>query len=131
MRIALLCHGGPLRSMGGVGLYVEALGAALVAAGHAVVVVSPYAADPPPGVEAWRPPPPQNPTFQGTWACSARRASLRAFFRRWRPDVVHVHHTDGLGFDGPTAAAVAAHVAKNEPFAPGDGLTMMLEQLAS
>ena len=104
MRIALLAHGGPLAAMGGVGLYVEALSAALVAAGQTVVVISPLPAAPSPGVEAWSPPPVQTPGLPGTWACASRRAAFRAFFRRWRPDVVHVHHIDGLGFDGPRAA---------------------------
>lgn len=98
-------HGAPLAAMGGVGLYVEALAVALVEAGHAAVVIAPEAGPLPPGVEGFCPPRPVGGGLAQSWADPRRQSALRAFFRRWRPDLLHVHHTDGLGFDPLRVAA--------------------------
>jgi glycosyltransferase involved in cell wall biosynthesis len=105
LRVALTVHGAPLASMGGVGLYVESLARALVEAGHAVAVIAPEPGPLPPGVEGFCPPRRAGGGLHQTWSDPLRQGALRAFFRRWRPDLLHVHHTDGLGFDPLRVAA--------------------------
>jgi len=105
MRICLVLHGWPPATMGGTGLYVEALARALVARGHTVACLSPQ-------LEAgWRGAPqvqaaggsgetgeifrlragPPERWEQG-WSRPDLDAAFRGFLASWGPDLVHVHH---------------------------------------
>ncbi|MCK6507155.1 glycosyltransferase [Myxococcota bacterium] len=104
MRIALILHGWPPDQVGGTGLYVEALAAALADEGHRVSTLAPLPSPAHPG------PPVLTPAraVAGTratvlrcappsrWEQSWRRPDLDGLVRGWlareRPDVVHVHH---------------------------------------
>ncbi len=97
MRIALVLHGWPPESMGGTGLYVQALAAALREEGHELACLSPRIALGPPGVEEeeggvirLRLPPPTR--WEQTWSRPEADALVRGWLARWRPEVVHVHH---------------------------------------
>jgi glycosyltransferase involved in cell wall biosynthesis len=108
MRIAHVIHGWPAPSMGGTGLYVEALGQALVQLGHTVAVVGPVADDSAGGavslaggVEGWKIPVPLPTRWSETWNSEHVRARWVQWSKRWKPDVVHFHHLDRWSLDLP------------------------------
>lgn len=111
MRVALVLHGWPPESQGGTGLYVGALARALADAGHRVAVVHP--GPPQPGPTTLKPAPDPGPVerfvlsqaaprrFEDTWRRPAADGLLAAWARRWRPDVVHVHHLSHASLGWP------------------------------
>jgi len=114
LRIALVLHGWPPETQGGTGLYVAALGDALTRAGHAVAFVAPGRR---PGLRVGRRGAARvvrigAPTWR--WSHGHRRRITEALWslwlRRWRPDVVHVHHLSGLSLGLPALARPAAVV---------------------
>ncbi|MDG1478427.1 MAG: glycosyltransferase [Myxococcota bacterium] len=98
MRIACVLHGWPAEEMGGTGLYVAALCAALSAGGHDVVSITPGVG--PLGIirESGhvRLQAPAPVRFEETWRRRALDGLLAAWLRQWRPDVLHIHHLSGL-----------------------------------
>lgn len=100
MRICLVLHGWPPESMGGTGLYVQALARALHEDGHELACLSPRITPGPPGIEEeedeegavirLRLPPPTR--WEQTWSRPQADALVRGWLGRWRPEVVHVHH---------------------------------------
>jgi glycosyltransferase involved in cell wall biosynthesis len=99
MRIVQILHGTPADQMGGTGLYVEAISAALKASGHAVAIAAPGAGSGctsdigPDGVEVWRIGTPSPRRWRDTWDQSTQ--TWRDWLSSWRPDVVHIHHLSG------------------------------------
>lgn len=98
MRIACVLHGWPAEEMGGTGLYVAALSAALREAGHDVVSIAPGVG---PlriirGAGHVRLQAPAPVRFEETWRRRALDGLLAAWLRQWRPDVLHIHHLSGL-----------------------------------
>ncbi|MFT4976704.1 MAG: hypothetical protein ACI8S6_002609, partial [Myxococcota bacterium] len=99
MRIVQVIHGWPPESMGGTGLYVDALARGLRAREHRVWIAHPGPHGPP-GVKVHG----QQVTLTGPaplkWTDSWRRAPVCGVWRRWlrevAPDVVHIHHLSGL-----------------------------------
>lgn len=106
-----MVHGWPGARAGGTGLYVEALSAALAAAGHPVAVVTPRVAvgpgGDPPGVLRWPLAGPAPRTFRDAWARPTLLDGWGRFLRAWRPDVVHIHHLSGLPMALPVSARAA------------------------
>jgi glycosyltransferase involved in cell wall biosynthesis len=117
MRIVQILHGTPADQMGGTGLYVEAISAALKAEGHAVAIAAPGAGSDftsttgPDGVEVWRIGTPSPRHWRDTWDQSTQ--TWRDWLSSWRPDVVHIHHLSGaplkLVADIPARTVLTLH----------------------
>ena len=92
--------------MGGTGLYVQALAGALRAGGHDVMLLAPGPRGPLALLEAADHVQVQVPAptrFEQTWRHRRMDALIVDWLRRWRPDVVHIHHLSGLSFGLITA----------------------------
>jgi len=102
-RIAHVIHGSPASSMGGTGLYVDALARALADGGHTAAIVAPdrggttrrtNGSGP---VEEWFVGMEPIHSWEGTWKPSTK--PWRAWCADWKPEVVHVHHLSGWPLD--------------------------------
>jgi len=85
--------------MGGTGLYVQALASALRAAGHDVMLLAPGPRGPLALLEAADHVQVQAPAptrFEQTWRHRGIDGLIVGWLRRWRPEVVHIHHLSGL-----------------------------------
>ncbi|MFT5683386.1 MAG: glycosyltransferase involved in cell wall biosynthesis [Myxococcota bacterium] len=93
-----MLHGWPASDMGGTGLYVASLSAALAEAGHDVIAVVPGVG--PLGIIEGaghvRLQAPTPTRFEETWRRRELDGLFAAWLRRWAPDVVHIHHLSGL-----------------------------------
>jgi len=94
MRIAQVLHGWPAETMGGTGMYVEALSRGLTALGHEVRSFAPGQGAPVRTPRRW----------EETWRHPALSATWRAWLRHQCPDVVHIHHLAHLSLDLPQVA---------------------------
>ena len=99
MRLIQVLHGWPPARMGGTGLYVAALSAALRAEGHEVLGFAPGEAGrastrPVPGGALLDGPAPRR--WEQLWTQPGAADAARAWLYQTRPDVVHIHHLSGL-----------------------------------
>ena len=98
-RIAHVIHGSPASSMGGTGLYVEALAQAQAKDGHATAIVAPdrggstRKTNSEGPVEEWSVGMAPVRSWAQTWSPSTD--AWKAWCAEWKPDVVHVHHLSG------------------------------------
>lgn len=104
MRIGLALHGWPPASMGGTGLYVEALALALARLGHTPLLLAPGR----PGsgitrvglfknrVLGWLVGGESPRRFEHTWAESSAEGQVTRWLDEVRPEILHVHHLSGL-----------------------------------
>lgn len=115
LRVGLVLHGWPPEELGGTGLYVQALAAALVELGQLPVLLAPGEARPEPaleevaldGIQAWRVHGPPPATWTEAWRRSEVLPVLRAWLRAARLDVLHLHHLSGLPLGLPRLAREA------------------------
>ena len=102
-RIAHVLHGSPATSMGGTGLYVDALARALAEQGHTAAIVAPdrggrtRRTDTAGPVEEWSVGMAPIRSWEETWNPSTDPWSR--WCTDWKPDVVHVHHLSGWPLD--------------------------------
>ena len=99
IRIAHVLHGWPAESMGGTGLYVQAIAEAQAALGHPTAIVSPH-----PGkatqqdhtqttTEHWRVQTSPVRRWADTW--NGTLHGWQQWCGDWKPNVVHFHHLSG------------------------------------
>ena len=111
-RLALALHGWPPQSMGGTGLYVGGLAQTLRSLGHSVAVISPGEAErrlrleerEEEGLALVRVHGPPPASWEDRWRRPAAEALLSGWLARWRPEVLHIHHLDGLPIGLPRCA---------------------------
>jgi glycosyltransferase involved in cell wall biosynthesis len=99
IRIAHIIHGSPPESMGGTGLYVDALATAQAEAGHPTAILSPHPGKPTTQraernhVEHWAIETDGLRQWTDTWKGSTDAWSV--WCAHWKPDIIHVHHLSG------------------------------------
>ncbi len=117
VRILQVVHGWPPASMGGTGLYVDALTRALSSDEHTVGIVAPERGVFPglrptahDGLLGWRLVTSPSISWTGGWRRTSGLRPWRKLLRSWSPDVVHVHHLSGLPLSlVATARAMGIH----------------------
>jgi len=99
MRIVQILHGSPPASMGGTGLYVQALSTALADLGHTIAIVAPGPAatttlGETDGVTLYTIPTPRPKRWRDTW--DHNLLPWTDWLGEYKPDVVHIHHLSAI-----------------------------------
>ena len=105
MKILLIAHGSPLSEYGGVGLYVESIAKGLALLQHEIIVVTPKMASIQKPYfkthiygwgQHWELVTPFARNWIDSWSHRSCHALLKSTLINLVPDVIHIHHLDGL-----------------------------------
>ena len=108
MKILLIAHGWPLSNFGGLGLYVETIAHGLHQQGHEVNVLTPeIKAVQKPYIKIrnqnwgqhWTLYLPRATNWIDSWSHRESHSLIRTTLKNMNPDVIHIHHLDGLPLD--------------------------------